>query len=91
MKAMYQHLIIIPTFDTGGEFYMVQMEDSQPKATAKFEAYLTFFKSMENLKLLIIDPLWPFIGGDITKDPVWSMLSCGMIMMGPRPGSDTAR
>ena len=73
IRALNNNLFIVPTCDAGGSFLMIKRHNGEPVTTPAFEAFLQQLKEIEDLKLVIIDPLWPFIGGDITKDPELSL------------------
>lgn len=79
-KAMNDHLIIVPKYFAGGSFLMIDLKEGKPVTTLEFEYFLRQLKSIEDLKLVVIDPVWPFAGGIINQVPgvlqgIWDALS----------------
>lgn len=60
---------VIPLPDVGGPMPLITGDRGEFKRTEKFEALLAQLERIEDLKLLIIDPLQAFVTADITKDP----------------------
>jgi hypothetical protein len=71
-------LIIVPLPDAGGPVPLVVPGRNGPEATPMFFELREDLLSIEDLKLVIIDPMTSFIMADTTKDPIAGSFTTGL-------------
>lgn len=60
---------VIPLPEVGGPMPLIVGDRGEFKRTTKFDALVRQLQRIDDLKLVIIDPLQAFVTADITKDP----------------------
>jgi hypothetical protein len=67
--------------NTGGPFSIVKtnMRGKCPETSEKFEDISRQLNAIENLKLIIFDPLISFVHADINSDPELGWFSTGLL------------
>jgi hypothetical protein len=64
-----EKLIIIPLPNAGGAIPFVRMGRDGPELTEEYDDLRESLLEIQNLRLVVIDPLQSFAGGDMNKDP----------------------
>jgi hypothetical protein len=62
-------VFIVPMPEVGGPMPLVTGDRGEFKRTPQFHALIAQLRAVDDLKLIIIDPLQAFVTADITKDP----------------------
>lgn len=62
-------VFIVPMPEVGGPMPLVTGDRGEFKRTPQFHALIEQLRKVDDLKLIIIDPLQAFVTADITKDP----------------------
>jgi len=62
-------VFIVPMPEVGGPMPLVTGDRGEFKRTPQFHALIEQLRQVDDLKLIIIDPLQAFVTADITKDP----------------------
>ncbi|WP_395461539.1 AAA family ATPase [Wolbachia endosymbiont (group A) of Therophilus tumidulus] len=81
-RAEYQdRLFIVPMPNTGESFSVVKtnMRGKCPETSEKFEDIREQLTSINNLKLIIFDPLTSFVHADINADPEMGWYTMGLL------------
>ncbi|MFP3032543.1 MAG: AAA family ATPase [Wolbachia sp.] len=81
-RAKYQdRVFIVPMPNTGGPFSIIKtnMRGKCPETSEKFEGISEQLNAIENLKLIIFDPLVSFVHADINSDPELGWYSTGLL------------
>ncbi|MFP3028065.1 MAG: AAA family ATPase [Wolbachia sp.] len=81
-RAKYQdRVFIVPMPNTGGPFSIIKtnMRGKCPETSEKFEGISEQLNAIENLKLIIFDPLVSFVHADINSDPGLGWYSTGLL------------
>lgn len=81
-RAEYKdRLFIIPVPNTGGPFSILKtnMRGKCPEISEKFEDISRQLNAIENLKLIVFDPLISFVHADINSDPELGWFSTGLL------------
>ncbi|WP_265022246.1 AAA family ATPase [Wolbachia endosymbiont (group B) of Ischnura elegans] len=81
-RAKYQdRVFIVPMPNTGGPFSIIKTNTRGkcPETSEKFEGISEQLNAIENLKLIIFDPLVSFVHADINSDPELGWYSTGLL------------
>ncbi|WP_353273378.1 AAA family ATPase [Wolbachia endosymbiont (group A) of Agelastica alni] len=81
-RTKYQdRVFIVPMPNTGGPFSIIKtnMRGKCPETSEKFEDISEQLNAIENLKLIIFDPLVSFVHADINSDPELGWYSTGLL------------
>jgi len=68
-EAANGNVFVVPLPEVGGPMPLISGDRGEFRRTEKFQALLEQLRAIEDLKLIIIDPLQAFVTADITKDP----------------------
>jgi hypothetical protein len=79
-EAANGRVFVVPLPEVGGPVTLVAGGQGEVRKTPAFEALLVQLEAIDDLKLVVIDPLQAFITADVTKDPaagqfMWSALA----------------
>ena len=74
-----EKLVIIPLPNAGGPFPMVRETPEGPRTTAEFTQVVRQLQAIEDLKLVVFDPLSSFVHADVNADPAVGSYLTGLL------------
>ncbi|MDH5528279.1 MAG: AAA family ATPase [Nitrospirota bacterium] len=78
-KQCADRLWIVPLPNAGGPFPIVSMGQDGPQATPQFEKLRDQLTAINDLKLVVFDPLSSFIHADVSSDPAAGSFATGLL------------
>lgn len=86
-RAIGNRLMIVAYPDAGGAPYLIQGDDRDVSATLKYEELRKLLLSVPNLVFVGIDPLSPFVGGDLNKPHIGSATASLLCQLSAETGA----
>lgn len=74
-----EKLVIIPLPNAGGPFPMVRETPEGPRTTTEFTQVVRQLQAIEDLKLVVFDPLSSFVHADVNADPAVGSYLTGLL------------
>ncbi|WP_422137672.1 AAA family ATPase [Endozoicomonas sp. ALC020] len=74
-----EKLFIIPLPNAGGPFPMVRETPEGPRTTSEFTQVVRQLQAIEDLKLVVFDPLSSFVHADVNADPAVGSYLTGLL------------
>ena len=79
-RATYDHkLLVLPLPNLGGVFPIMQKVDNSYEVGPEFDRIYDQMLEMDNLKLIVIDPLASFVHADVNADPAAGAAFMGLL------------
>lgn len=76
---MPSDLIVVPLPDAGGPLTLFQETRDGPEATGNFEMLRRQLLQLDDLALVVIDPLSAFASGDLNASTTFAQFLCGTL------------
>lgn len=86
-RAAAGKLFVVAFPDAGGAPYLVMGDERSVSATAEFEVIRNQLRAMKDLRLAVVDPLTPFVGGDLNKPHIAGAVSKTLAQLAAETGA----